>query len=241
MSGISSKIMNLKFMQRHKNQVEQQQKAAADATKRLEAEWTMEQQAAGSSSSAAPSPAPPTRCGPATTAAAAAMPAARASPAAGATPPARRVVTVEDVQANEQQALLQFKPGRRSFGSFNPRLEKRLTEIEEHKREAAATMESERRAAEARKQQAAEHGDQTLSHPHQKPLRVDRATKLVRVGIPMLAFDDITGAQDKPVDVCGRKHRVAPRAVWTKVGASRTSLLFSLALKLSAPAYFSFA
>eukprot|EP00908_Phaeocystis_cordata_P020599 Transcript_3226.p2 GENE.Transcript_3226~~Transcript_3226.p2 ORF type:complete len:236 (+),score=98.72 Transcript_3226:104-811(+) len=159
MSGISSKIMNLKFMQRHKNQVEQQQKAAADATKRLEAEWTMEQQAAGSSSSAAPSPAPPTRCGPATTAAAAAMPAARASPAAGATPPARRVVTVEDVQANEQQALLQFKPGRRSFGSFNPRLEKRLTEIEEHKREAAATMESERRAAEARKQQAAEHAD----------------------------------------------------------------------------------
>ena len=69
------------------------------------------------------------------------------------------MVTVEDVQANEQQALLQFKPGRRSFGSFNPRLEKRLTEIEEHKREAAATMESERRAAEARKQQAAEHAD----------------------------------------------------------------------------------
>ena len=67
--------------------------------------------------------------------------------------------TVDDAQASEQQALLSFRPGRRSFGSFNPRLEKRLTEIEETKREAAAAIENERRSAEERRKAAAERAE----------------------------------------------------------------------------------
>ena len=135
---ISNKIMNLKFMQRHKNQAEQQQRAAVDATKRLEAEWTMEQGA--TTSVAAPAAQSTTTAVPAT------APAAKG-----------RVLTLEDLQANEQQALLRFQPGRRSFGSFNPRLEKRLSEIAVHKREAKETMESERRAAAESSRRAAEH------------------------------------------------------------------------------------
>ena len=155
MSTISSKIMNLKFMQRHKKQVDQQKQAAADAASRLEAEWTMEQREmqrpAGSPApppGAAGSPAPPSSAG------ASSLHAATEAP-----PPVRRVSTVDDVQASEQQALLSFRPGRRSFGSFNPRLEKRLTEIEETKREAAAAIENERRAAEERRKAAAERAE----------------------------------------------------------------------------------
>ena len=155
MSTISSKIMNLKFMQRHKKQVDQQKQAAADAASRLEAEWTMEQREmqrpAGSPApppGAAGSPAPPSSAG-----------ASSLHAATEATPPVRRVSTVDDVQASEQQALLSFRPGRRSFGSFNPRLEKRLTEIEETKREAAAAIENERRAAEERRKAAAERAE----------------------------------------------------------------------------------
>jgi hypothetical protein len=157
MSTISSKIMNLKFMQRHKKQVDQQKQVAVDAAARVEAEWTVEQRCSGMQrpagspappSGAAGSPAPPSSAGASTPHA-----------ATEATPPARRVSTVDDAQASEQQALLSFRPGRRSFGSFNPRLEKRLSEIEETKRETAAAIENERRAVEERRKAAAERAD----------------------------------------------------------------------------------
>lgn len=156
-STISSKILNLKFMQRHKTQVEAQQRAAADATARLEAEWSMEMglgvpAAAASSSASTAAPA----AAPSATVAAQSVTASAPAPA----PPGRRVVTAEDVpQASEQQQLLQFRPGRRSFGSFNPRLEKRLTEINETKREAAELIELERRAAEERRKATAAHAE----------------------------------------------------------------------------------
>lgn len=151
MSNISSKILNLKFMQRHKTQAEAQQRAAADATARLEAEWSTEM-GLGAPTAAAASSSP---AGAVPSAAAAAPSTASPTPAP---PPGRRVVTAEDVpQGSEQQQLLQFRPGRRSFGSFNPRLEKRLTEIDETKREAAELIELERRAAEERRKTADAH------------------------------------------------------------------------------------
>ena len=63
------------------------------------------------------------------------------------------------MQGSEQQLLLQFSPGRRSFGSFNPRLEKRLSEIDETKREAAELIELERRTAEERRKATEAHAE----------------------------------------------------------------------------------
>lgn len=55
------------------------------------------------------------------------------------------------------EALLRFKPGRRSFGQFNQKLEKRLAAIGQTKREVAEEM-ARARADEARRaQQAAEY------------------------------------------------------------------------------------
>ena len=148
MSTISSKIMNLKFMSKHKKVIDKQKQVAVDATARLEAEWMVEQGGSPAPpSSVADSPAPPSSA------------AASTPHATTATPPVRRVSTVDDTQADEQQALLQFRPGRRSFGNFNPRLQKRLTEIEESKREAAAEIENERRSAAERRNQAVERAE----------------------------------------------------------------------------------
>ena len=120
--AISSRIMGLKFMQKHKAKEEAASKARVEAPKRLAAQWKAEGPAAAASSAApaaaAPAPVP-------------------AAASASASTDARHPVRVIDDAAGELLAssstLLDFRPARRSFGKFNPRLEKGLAEIESQK------------------------------------------------------------------------------------------------------------
>ena len=58
---------------------------------------------------------------------------------------------------NSAAALLMFSAGRRSFGSYNPRLEKRLAEIGTNQRSLREEQENEVRQAEERRRREAEH------------------------------------------------------------------------------------
>ena len=116
--SMSSKILGLKFMQR---QAQKQQK----------------------SGSAAPSAAATVSA-----AAVAAPPAVQSDgqwtlPASGGARVAEaRVVFTDDTKPEPSApvSVLRFKQGRRSFGSFNPRLEKKLGEITKEKAAAAAEL-----------------------------------------------------------------------------------------------------
>ena len=69
-------------------------------------------------------------------------------------------VVMEDETALEEDmtsALLHFRAGRRSFGSFNPRLEKRLGEISSTQRAAREAAAESARAVEAKRKRDAEH------------------------------------------------------------------------------------
>jgi hypothetical protein len=69
------------------------------------------------------------------------------------------VVLEEDAlaAANDDGALVRFRAGRRSFGAFNPRLEKRLAEIRAGQRAARDAAVAEARAAEERRVRETEH------------------------------------------------------------------------------------
>ena len=77
-----------------------------------------------------------------------------------ARPAGARVLREEDAgiaaAIDHNAALLQFSAGRRSFGSFNPRLEKRLAEIGSNQRAVRDEQAAAARAAETRRQQEAE-------------------------------------------------------------------------------------
>ena len=66
--------------------------------------------------------------------------------ASGSTAPAMagHVVREEDALAatSDDGALVRFRAGRRSFGAFNPQLEKRLTEISDLMRKAASELDT---------------------------------------------------------------------------------------------------
>ena len=73
-------------------------------------------------------------------------------------PAEARVVLTDDTKPEPSPpvAVLRFKPGRRSFGSYNPRLEKKLDEIGKEKKAAAAELEAAAAEAEALKTQNSE-------------------------------------------------------------------------------------
>lgn len=56
----------------------------------------------------------------------------------------------------EARALLRFQPGRRSFGGANPRLEKRLAEVEQQKVQCKADIEAAKTAAREESERIAE-------------------------------------------------------------------------------------
>lgn len=123
-ANMSSKILGLKFMQR---QAQKQQSAPAEDAKPAAA------------AAALPSSAQWTMPGHTTTAS-----------GMGST---TRVLSDDAVAApSGRAALLQFRPGRRSFGGKNQRLEKRLGELVEEKRAARAEIAAE--AVEAAAQRA---------------------------------------------------------------------------------------
>ena len=69
--------------------------------------------------------------------------------------PVRVLHETEAEQPNSREVLLHFRAGRRSFGAFNPRLEKRLAEIGSNQRTAAEELVNGARiAAEQRQKQA---------------------------------------------------------------------------------------
>ena len=75
-------------------------------------------------------------------------------------PAAGRVVREQDARAaasDDSGALVKFRAGRRSFGSYNPRLEKRLSEIREGQRAAREAAVREAREAKERIEREAEH------------------------------------------------------------------------------------
>ena len=88
----------------------------------------------------------------------------RGAAGAGA-PPRPRVLLEEDIGIAASQddgsaaALLTFNAGRRSFGSFNPRLEKRLAEIGSNQRTVRQEQQNAAQEAEERRKKAAEHED----------------------------------------------------------------------------------
>ena len=119
--------MGLKFMQKHKAKEEAASKARAEAP----SAWRpVEGRAAGrrcrrigrrlvlrAAAAAAPAPAP----------------AASASASTDARPPVRVIDDAAGELLASSSTLLDFRPARRSFGKFNPRLEKGLAEIESQK------------------------------------------------------------------------------------------------------------
>ena len=127
---ISSRIMGLKFMQKHKAKEEAASKARVEAPKRLAAQWKAEPPAAAATanSGAASSSAPPAAAAPAPVPAA-----ASASASTDARPPVRVIDDAAGELLASSSTLLDFRPARRSFGKFNPRLEKGLAEIESQK------------------------------------------------------------------------------------------------------------
>ena len=82
-------------------------------------------------------------------------------PASNGAPPPPRVTNDEDVaaQVGPTTALIQFRAGRRSFGSFNPRLEKRLAEIRTNQRAAVDELADAARADKESRRRQAEHAE----------------------------------------------------------------------------------
>ena len=75
-------------------------------------------------------------------------------------PPPPRVLLDEDAPTvGPTAALLQFRAGRRSFGSFNPRLEKRLAEIKTNQRAAADELAEAARAEQESRRRQEEHAE----------------------------------------------------------------------------------
>ena len=137
--GMSSKIMGLKFMQR-----QAQRTGGASATSQAAPAATTSSTAAAAAAAApaAPSEARWTLPGAA---------------AAEASHNDVRVLTDETAPVPEgPAAVLRFKPGRRSFGNFNPRLEKRLGELAKEKAAAAAELAAAAAAEEERTRREAE-------------------------------------------------------------------------------------
>jgi hypothetical protein len=140
-AGISSKIMGLKFMQRHAKQQATSPATPASTIGGSPAVST----ASADASPAAPVPAPnPSKW-------TLDLPAAAAA-AVSAGP----VVLLEDAQHEGAEALMRFRPGRRSFGAFNSRLEKRLGDISTQQRAAADELAAVARQEAARQKAAAE-------------------------------------------------------------------------------------
>jgi hypothetical protein len=130
---ISSRILNLKFMQRHRASKGEAPLAVAASSSAAElphgrpgvstaAKWKLEL------------PAELERSG-------------------------QSSVVTEAPTLSGPQALLKFKSGRRSFGQFNSKLERRLADIGEKKREAAAEIARAQAAEELRARQAAEFAE----------------------------------------------------------------------------------
>ena len=142
--AISSKIMGLKFMQRH---------ASLKKPSAAEPQQSGQPRAQGSSKVQVQS-------------AAVTEPPAEASgsrwvlPREGdASAAPKPVVVLNAPLPSGPQALLQFKPGRRSFGNFNSRLETRLQELDSQKKIAAADILIEEAAVRAREKQQAEYAE----------------------------------------------------------------------------------
>lgn len=133
--AISSRILNLKFMQRHA--AFKGQELARGAASKSQPQQSDQNQAAGPSDASKWRLDLPARLGATTQA----------------------VVMTEAPEVSGPHALLQFRAGRRSFGKFNPKLETRLADIGTKKREAATEL-AEAAAAEAwRVQQAVEYAE----------------------------------------------------------------------------------
>ena len=152
--GISSKIMNLKFMQRHT--------AAAAAAKPVAlAPTTTRVSAAASTAPAAAANAPAAAASGGSSGDSDANAAAAAASGGSSGGGGRWKLELRDPTANTlpqvvqaappplsaQEAVLVFKPGRRSYGAFNGRLETNLREIDTAKRAAAAELEAAANAA----------------------------------------------------------------------------------------------
>ena len=129
-AGMSSKILGLKFMQRQA----QKQHPKPSASSSLMPPQQQAQPVADAT--ATPSTLPAVN-----------------------SPPADVRVFTDDTKPEPSVpvAVLRFKPGRRSFGSFNPRLEKKLGEISQDKVAAAAQLAAEAAEAEAARQRELEH------------------------------------------------------------------------------------
>ena len=135
--GISSKIMNLKFMQRHT--------AAAAAAKPVAlAPTTTRVSAAASTAPAAAANAPAAAASGGSSGGGGRWKLELRDPTANTLP---QVVQAAPPTLSAQEAVLVFKPGRRSYGAFNGRLETNLREIDTAKRAAAAELEAAANAA----------------------------------------------------------------------------------------------
>ena len=130
-----SRIMGLKFMQRRHAKPGQSTAAAAPAAEVASAQHASSNNARSETEWTLP----------------------RAEAAASA-PSAPRVVLDDDCdQPSPTAALIQFRAGRRSFGSFNPRLEKRLSEIQVNQRAARDELAEAERAEEDARRRREEH------------------------------------------------------------------------------------
>lgn len=144
--AISSKILGLKFMQRHRA-------AGLPAA------------AASGASPAATARSPATATEPATATGTAAaekeqwtLPTPHPSSGSHAVTAAGDVeVLLEEAPLDGPQALLSFCSGRRSFGGSNPRLERRLADIDAQKQALRTRLDEERRAEEERRRKLEEH------------------------------------------------------------------------------------
>ena len=136
----NSRIMGLKFMQRRQQQQQQQQPNSQQPPQASASTPTTSMQLDRTATAAAEWSLDP------------AAEVAHSATAAG------RVVLEGDVAvANDEGALLKFSAGRRSFGAYNPRLEKRLAEIRASQRAAREAAAAEARAAAERRERDAEH------------------------------------------------------------------------------------
>jgi hypothetical protein len=129
---ISSRILNLKFMQRHRASKGEALSVGASSSAPEPAQGQLGVSAAAKWKLELP----------------AGLERSRQSP-----------VVTEAPTLSGPQALLKFRPGRRSFGQFNSKLERRLADIGERKREAAAEIARVKAAEEVRVRQAAEFAE----------------------------------------------------------------------------------
>ena len=133
----NSRIMGLKFMQRRQPKQQQQQSTATTAAA-----------APGAASSST---------APATSEQEWTLEAADSAPAAAGGP--RVVYEADALASDDSNALVSFRAGRRSYGSYNPRLEKRLDEIRAGQRAAREAAAAEAKAAAERAEREAEHAE----------------------------------------------------------------------------------